>query len=93
MTQNRPGFAIALKLVAVFLFMVMAAMIKVATENVPPGEAVFFRSLFAMPIILIWVMQRGDLRKALIPQNFTGHVWRGLFGTSAMGLTLSLIHI
>ena len=89
MTQNRPGFAITLKLVAVFLFMVMAAMIKVATENVPPGEAVFFRSLFAMPIILIWVMQRGDLRKALIPQNFTGHVWRGLFGTSAMGLTFA----
>ncbi|MEP6019369.1 MAG: DMT family transporter [Paracoccaceae bacterium] len=89
MTQNRPGFAIALKLVAVFLFMVMAAMIKIATESVPPGEAVFFRSLFAMPIILIWVLQRGELHKALIPKNFTGHVWRGLFGTSAMGLTFA----
>ncbi|MEO9819146.1 MAG: DMT family transporter [Paracoccaceae bacterium] len=89
MIQNRPGFAIALKLVAVFLFMVMAAMIKIATESVPPGEAVFFRSLFAMPIILIWVLQRGELRKALIPNNFVGHVWRGLFGTSAMGLTFA----
>ncbi|MEO9895496.1 MAG: DMT family transporter [Paracoccaceae bacterium] len=89
MIQNRPGFAIALKLVAVFLFMVMAAMIKIATESVPAGEAVFFRSLFAMPIILIWVLQRGELRKALIPNNFVGHVWRGLFGTSAMGLTFA----
>ncbi len=89
MTQNRPGFAITLKLVAVFLFMVMAAMIKIATENVPAGQAVFFRSLFAMPIILLWVLQRGELQKALVPKNLMGHVWRGLFGTSAMGLTFA----
>lgn len=88
-TSNRPTTAIMLKLMAVFLFMVMAAMIKAATENVPAGQAVFFRSLFAMPIILGWVWQRGELREALVPQNFMGHVWRGLFGTSAMALTFA----
>ncbi len=88
-TSNRPTTAITLKLVAVFLFMVMAAMIKAATENVPAGQAVFFRSAFAMPIILGWVWQRGELREALIPQNFMGHVWRGLFGTTAMALTFA----
>ena len=87
--SNRPTAAITLKLVAVFLFMVMAAMIKAATEDVPAGQAVFFRSLFAMPVILAWVWQRGELREALIPQNFMGHVWRGLFGTSAMALTFA----
>lgn len=86
-TQNKPGTAIALKLMAVFLFIVMAAMIKEATQSVPPGQAVFFRSLFAMPIILAWVWQSGDLREALVPVNFMGHVWRGLFGTTAMALT------
>ena len=86
-TQNKPGTAIALKLMAVFLFMVMAAMIKEATQSVPPGEAVFFRSLFAMPIIMAWIWQRGDLREALIPVNLMGHIWRGLFGTTAMALT------
>ncbi|WP_299684263.1 DMT family transporter [uncultured Tateyamaria sp.] len=88
-TSNKPTTAIALKLMAVFLFMVMAAMIKAATENVPAGQAVFFRSLFAMPIILGWVWHRGELREALIPQNFMGHVWRGLFGTTAMALTFA----
>ncbi|WP_299367015.1 DMT family transporter [uncultured Tateyamaria sp.] len=86
-TQNRPGTAISLKLLAVFLFMVMAAMIKAATQNVPAGQAVFFRSFFAMPIILAWIWQRGEMREALVPVNLTGHIWRGLFGTSAMALT------
>lgn len=87
MTKNRPGTAIGLKLVAVFLFMVMAAMVKQATQTVPAGQAVFFRSLFAMPIILAWIWQRGELREALIANNLMGHVWRGLFGTTAMALT------
>lgn len=88
-TQNKPGTAIALKLMAVFLFMVMAAMIKVATQSVPAGQAVFFRSLFAMPIIMAWLWQRGDMREALIPVNLMGHIWRGLFGTTAMALTFA----
>lgn len=88
-TQNKPGTAIALKLVAVFLFMVMAAMIKEATQSVPAGQAVFFRSLFAMPIILAWIWQKGDIREALIPVNLMGHIWRGLFGTTAMALTFA----
>lgn len=89
LTQNRPGLAIALKLCAVFLFMVMAALIKTVSTHVPPGQAVFFRSFFALPIILGWLWQRGQLRQGLVPSNLMGHVWRGLFGTSAMGLTFA----
>ena len=88
-TQNKPGTAIGLKLTAVFLFMVMAAMIKEATQSVPAGQAVFFRSLFAMPIIMIWIWHRGDLRQALVPVNLMGRNWRGLFGTTAMALTFA----
>ncbi|THH34764.1 DMT family transporter [Aliishimia ponticola] len=87
--SNNPSFAITLKLMAVFLFMVMAAMIKVATQNVPSGEAVFFRSLFAIPVITFWIWQRGELREGLVPKNLMGHVWRGLFGTSAMALNFA----
>ncbi|MBW4707070.1 DMT family transporter [Roseobacter sp. YSTF-M11] len=89
LTQHRPGRAIALKLCAVFLFMVMAAIIKHVSGKVPPGEAVFFRSLCAMPVILLWLWQRGQLRQGLIPSNLMGHVWRGVFGTTAMGLTFA----
>ncbi|MEE4188586.1 MAG: DMT family transporter [Roseobacter sp.] len=89
LTQNKPGLAIALKLMAVFLFMVMAALIKVASEHVPPGQAVFFRSFFAVPVLMLWLWQRGQLREGLIPSNLMGHVWRGIFGTTAMGLTFA----
>lgn len=88
-TQHRPGRAIALKIGAVFLFMVMAALIKSASEAVPPGQAVFFRSLFAIPIIMLWLWQQGHLHDGLRAQSVMGHVWRGLFGTSAMALTFA----
>ncbi len=87
MTRNRPGTAIALRVASIFLFMVMAALIKSASTVVPPGQAVFFRSFFAFPVILLWLWQQHDLRRGLVPQNLMGHVWRGLFGTSAMALT------
>lgn len=87
MTLNRPGTAIALRLLSIFLFMVMAALIKSVSDTVPPAQAVFFRSLFAFPVILLWLWQQHDLRTGLIPQNFMGHVWRGVLGTTAMALT------
>jgi len=87
--QNRPGRAIALKIGAVFLFMVMASLVKAASDEVPPGQAVFFRSSFAMPVILLWLWQSGHLHDGLKAQNVMGHVWRGLIGTSAMGLTFA----
>ena len=87
MTQHKPGRAIALKTGAVFLFMVMAALIKAASDAVPPGQAVFFRSFFALPIIVGWLWQQGHLHDGFKANNVMGHVWRGLIGTSAMGLT------
>lgn len=87
LTHNQPGRAIALKVCAVFLFMVMAALIKSASEYIPPGQAVFFRSLFAIPIIAIWLWQQGHLHDGFKANNIMGHVWRGLCGTTAMALT------
>ena len=79
-----PLRGMALKLSAVLLFVIMAALIKAASDVVPPGEAVFFRSFFALPIILGWIALRGELRTGLKTQNPTGHLWRGMFGVSAM---------
>ena len=81
-----PLRGIALKLVSILLFSIMAACIKAAAGHVPPGQAVFFRSLFAMPIIFLWLFQRGELRTGLRVQNPMGHFWRGLIGTSAMAM-------
>ncbi len=79
-----PLRGMALKLSAVFLFVIMAALIKASSDVVPPGEAVFFRSFFALPVILGWLTIRRELSTGLRTRNPSGHFWRGLFGVSAM---------
>jgi hypothetical protein len=39
----------AFKVLSVSIFTLMAVCIKAAAPGVPPGEAVFFRSFFAIP--------------------------------------------
>ncbi len=89
LTSHRPTLAIGLKLSAIFLFTMMAAMVKATTEVVPPGQAVFFRSLFAIPIIFAWLAARGELAGGIRVNNPVGHVLRGVVGTSAMGMTFA----
>ncbi|TDK50011.1 DMT family transporter [Antarcticimicrobium luteum] len=89
LTSHRPGLAVTLKLSAIFLFSTMAALIKATSEDVPAGEAVFFRSFFAIPVILVWIAAKGELRSGLIAHRPMGHFWRGIIGTSAMGMTFA----
>ncbi len=80
-----PMHGIFLKLASVAVFMAMAALIKATADTVPPGQAVFFRSLFAVPVILGWLLATGELRTGLKTGNALGHFWRALVGTAAMG--------
>lgn len=89
LTSHRPVLAVLLKLAAIFLFTTMAAVVKAVSDEVPPGEAVFFRSFFAIPVIVAWLAMRGDLRYGLVAKRPMGHVWRGVLGTTAMGLTFA----
>ena len=89
LTSHRPGLAVGLKVMAVFCFSLMAALIKSTSGEVPPGEAVFFRSFFAIPVILIWLIARGQLRQGLITRKPMVHFRRGILGTAAMGLTFA----
>ncbi|WP_425038616.1 DMT family transporter [Primorskyibacter sp. S187A] len=77
---------ILLKLLALALFTIMASLIKAASDVVPPGQAVFFRSAFAMPIIIGWLALRRELRGGLKTTNPLGHFWRGFIGVCSMGL-------
>lgn len=83
---SRTSRAIGLKLASVALFVVMQALVKSTADHVPPGEAVFFRSAFAIPVILGWIAFRGQLSLGLLPKAPLGHFWRGLMGTLSMGL-------
>ena len=73
----QPLRGIVFKVMSVCMFMGMASLIKAASADVPPGQAVFFRSFFAI---------RHELRSGWKTKNPLGHFWRGLVGTSAMGL-------
>lgn len=82
----QPARAILFKLASVLLFVVMSSLIKASAPHVPPGEAVFFRSFFALPVIVVWLVFRRELVKGIRTDNPMGHFWRGFIGTTAMGL-------
>ena len=85
-TLMSPLRGILLKIGSVLVFIVMASVIKYTSDTVPPGQAVFFRSLFAIPVILIWLWLRGEMRSGLKARAPMGHFWRGVVGVAAMGL-------
>jgi drug/metabolite transporter (DMT)-like permease len=81
-----PLRGIALKLGAVCVFVAMAALVKAARAEVPAGQALFFRAFFALPLIVGWLVWRGELHRGLKTERPLQHVLRGLLGTAAMGL-------
>jgi drug/metabolite transporter (DMT)-like permease len=81
-----PLRGILLKLASVVVFVAMAALIKAVSGRIPPGEAVFFRSFFAIPVIFAWLAVSGEIRGGIRAVHPMGHVWRGFVGTMAMGL-------
>lgn len=82
----RPLRGITYKLASVLIFIVMSSMIKATADHVPAGQAVFFRSFFAIPVIVVWLILRRELSTGLRAVSPMGHVWRGFAGTCAMGL-------
>lgn len=80
-----PLRGISLSLCALFFFALMQVMVK-AADRIPAGETVFFRSIWAMPVIAIWLWARGELPSGLQTNSWKGHAVRGIAGTCAMGL-------
>ena len=86
-----PSRGIALKLGSVAFFISLQTMVKAVSGHVPVGEAVFFRSFFALPVILGWLAYEGRLHSALRTQNPGGHISRGMVGVLAMGLSFAAL--
>lgn len=86
-----PLRGILLKIASVLVFVAMSSLIKVTSDTIPPGEAVFFRSLFAIPVILIWLWWRAELGSGLRTKAPMGHVWRGVVGTASMGFVFAAL--
>lgn len=72
-------------------FSTMGAMLKLAsTQGLNAPELVFYRSLFSLPVVLVWVLKRQNLA-VLRPNNPLAHVWRSALGLTSMGLTFQAL--
>jgi len=72
-------------------FSTMGALLKLASSyglNAP--ELVFYRSLFSLPVVLLWVLKRENFA-ALRPNNPLSHMWRSALGLVSMGLTFQAL--
>lgn len=80
-----PLLAIGLKVGSVCAFVGMASAIKYAGQ-VPAGQIVFFRSLFALLPICVYLLATGELARSWMTKRPLGHVGRGLVGVASMAL-------
>jgi drug/metabolite transporter (DMT)-like permease len=81
---ERRLFAIGLRLVAASAFSIMAALIKLASDQgVSVPETLFWRQAGAAPLILIWVILGPGLA-SLKTQNFRLHIDRSMLGLVSM---------
>ena len=72
-------------------FSTMGALFKLASmDGFSAPELVFYRSLFSLPVVLLWVIQRESLA-ALRPNKPLAHVWRSSLGLLSMGLTFQAL--
>ena len=98
-SRNRPFYGILLKSISALSFTFMSATVKYAgaggvSIKPPLGELIFFRSLFALMPVMIWLAYARPLSAAFATKNLKGHIRRGLIGSVGMFFGFSaLIHL
>jgi len=83
MLRQNAMTGIAFKLSSVCVFLGMSSLLK-ASEGVPSGQLVFFRSFFAILPILVYLIWKGELGVGLKTRHPVSHLLRGLVGTGGM---------
>lgn len=84
---HQPMLGIGAKMASVSLFVIVSSLVKSLENDVPTGQIVFFRSIFAIPVIVLWLVLSGQFLRGIRTANAFSHVWRGLLGTCAMSLS------
>jgi drug/metabolite transporter (DMT)-like permease len=82
--QRNALTGIGYKVASVCVFLAMAAFLK-ASQGVPTGQLVFFRSFFAIVPVVIYLLWRRELLAGIKTARPVSHFWRGLIGTGGMG--------
>lgn len=83
--RNSPLRGIAYKISSVLIFLVMSSLLK-ASNDIPAGELVFFRSFFGIFPVVAFLAFTGQLHDGIRTQALGSQLWRGLVGTTSMGL-------
>lgn len=83
---SKPILGIMLKIASVSVFVGMSTLLK-ATDGIPVGELVFFRSFFAIFAIVVYLGMTSQLKGAFYTAHPMSHFWRGLVGVSSMVLS------
>jgi len=85
--RHEPKRGVVYMLLACALFTGMGVLVKELADRIHFVEQMFFRSFFALPVVVLVVMHRiglrGDLVGTLRTKRFPGHVLRAFTGTAA----------
>jgi drug/metabolite transporter (DMT)-like permease len=87
---------ILFKIASTFVFVIMSTGVKLVSADYPVAQVVFFRSLFALVVLIFWLALRGEFPRALSTRRPFGHLTRSLIGSSGMFfsfLSLALLPI
>ncbi|HEX5210258.1 MAG TPA: DMT family transporter [Pseudolabrys sp.] len=76
--------AIGLKLLSALLFAALSAFVRQLGDTVPVGQLVFFRSIFAIPPVLLIYAYRGELASAVYTSRPFGQLGRGALSVAGM---------
>ncbi|HMF68178.1 MAG TPA: DMT family transporter, partial [Phyllobacterium sp.] len=77
---------IGLKVASVCVFVCMSSLLK-ASDGIPAGQLVFFRSFFAIFPVIAFIAWQGQMAVAFKTSEPFSHFWRGFVGVSAMSLS------
>ena len=80
------SYGMALRVAAALCFSLMYALMKWAAtlEPVSAGEMVFYRSLFGLPVVLIWIASAKGGLASISTRRPLVHVWRCILGVSGI---------
>ena len=81
---DRPSLGISLRILSGILMAGMFVCVKAAGPDVPLGQVVFFRSLFAIIPLMLFLWWRGEFPHGLATKRPFDHLLRSSFGAFAL---------
>lgn len=88
MIPQGTSYGMALRACSALSFSLMSAAMKWAAtiEPVSAGEMVFYRSLFGLPVVLVWILSQQSGLDAIKTKRPMVHVWRCALGVTGIFL-------